>query len=97
MLKRIVKMTFRKEEVEVFKQIFANNWKLIRGFEGCSHVELLQDKNNPCVFFTYSIWKDEIAVENYRNSELFKRVWAGTKVLFDGKPEAWSLSVVLND
>lgn len=91
MLKRIVKMTFRPEETENFKRIFSENWTYIRDFEGCSHVELLQDEKDPRIFFTYSKWKDEASVENYRNSALFARVWSSTKVLFADKPEAWSV------
>ncbi len=91
MVKRIVKLTFKPENVEEFKMIFKSNWQRIKGFEGCEHVELLQDENNPCVFFTYSLWNDEASVENYRRSELFEGVWTATKKLFNDKPEAWTL------
>lgn len=92
MIKRIVKMSFMPEKIEAFKAVFSANWQHIKTFEGCSHVELLQDQANPSVFFTYSLWEDENAVENYRQSELFKRVWASTKILFNDKPEAWSVA-----
>ena len=54
-------------------------------------MELYQDKTNPNVFFTYSYWDNESDLENYRNSDLFKGVWAKTKPLFNAKPEAWSV------
>jgi hypothetical protein len=44
------------------------------------------------MFFTYSYWDDATDLENYRNSEFFKSVWAKTKVLFSEKPEAWSVN-----
>ncbi|MCC6371240.1 MAG: antibiotic biosynthesis monooxygenase [Bacteroidia bacterium] len=91
MIKRIVKMSFRPEEIENFKNIFKTNWQYIKGFEGCSHVELLQDENNPSVFFTYSLWQSENHLNNYRNSDLFAKVWGATKVLFNDKPQAWSV------
>ncbi len=91
MIKRIVKMSFRPEKIEEFKNIFKSNWQRIKGFEGCLHVELLQDENNPSIFFTYSLWKDEASVENYRQSELFAGVWASTKILFNDKPQAWTV------
>jgi len=91
MIKRIVKMSFHPEKVEDFKALFKANYQKIASFEGCSHVELLQDMNNPSIFFTYSIWKDENCVENYRQSELFAGVWSATKLLFNNKPEAWSV------
>jgi quinol monooxygenase YgiN len=95
MIKRIVKMSFKPENIEVFKTIFETNWQKIKGFEGCSHVELLQDKNNPEIFFTYSMWQSETHLNNYRNSELFTTVWASTKILFNAKPEAWSVDQLL--
>ena len=94
MIKRIVKMTFVPEKVEEFKKIFASNWKLIKGFEGCSHVELLQDQNDPSVFFTYSLWESEEHVNHYRNSELFRKVWSATRALFRDKAQAWSVAEI---
>ena len=95
MIKRIVKMSFKPENCEAFKTIFETNWKKIKGFEGCLHVELLQDKNNPEIFFTYSIWESETSLNNYRNSDLFKNVWSATKQLFNQKPEAFSVDQLL--
>ena len=91
MIKRIVKMSFQPDKVEDFKLIFKTNWKLIAGFEGCSHVELLQDKLQQNIFFTYSHWINEEYLNAYRDSELFKSVWSKTKVLFNEKPQAWSV------
>jgi heme-degrading monooxygenase HmoA len=48
------------------------------------------------VFFTYSFWNAEANLEQYRNSELFKAVWAETKPLFNAKPEAWSVDKVVS-
>ena len=94
MIKRIVKMSFELEEVEKFKSIYELNWHKIKGFEGCLHVELLQDRSSPSIFFTYSNWESENHLNNYRDSILFKTVWASTKVLFNQKPEAWTLIVL---
>ena len=91
MLIRIVKMIFEPKEVENFQQLFNRNKNKIRNFEGCHHLELLRDKNDKNIFFTYSYWNDESALNNYRHSALFKEVWAETKVLFSAKPEAWSV------
>ena len=91
MIKRIVKMSFQPDKVEEFKAIFKEKWKLIVGFKGCGHVELLQDKTNPNIFFTYSVWETENDLNAYRDSELFEKVWGKTKVLFNDKPQAWSV------
>lgn len=91
MLIRIVKLTFQPSETENFQQLFSQNKHAIRHFEGCRNLELYQDTHRPEIFFTYSYWDDEAALENYRHSALFKKVWANTKILFGDKPEAWSV------
>lgn len=84
-------MSFKPENIEAFKAIFETNWQFIKGFEGCSHVELLQDEAHPSTFFTYSHWQSEAHLNAYRRSELFGRVWPATKALFDAKPETWTV------
>jgi len=87
---RIVKMTFYEDKVDEFLSNFEQNKKAIRNFEGVEYLELLQDKDNPCCYFTYSVWKSEEHLEQYRGSDLFKGVWAKTKPLFAVKAQAWS-------
>lgn len=91
---RIVKMTFKPHKVAEFLSNFNNNKALIRAFDGVQHLELLKDKNADNIFFTYSIWQSEAHLENYRNSDLFKGVWAKTKPLFCEKPKAWSVDSI---
>jgi len=91
MIIRIVKMTFAPQHVNDFLKMFAQNKERIAGFEGCTHLELWNDKANTNVFFTYSHWKDESYLEKYRNSELFNTVWSQTKTWFAAKPEAWTV------
>ncbi|MBL7932380.1 MAG: antibiotic biosynthesis monooxygenase [Bacteroidia bacterium] len=91
MIKRIVKLSFHPEKIDEFTAIFKHNWKSIKGFEGCAHVELLQDQVSPNIFFTYSLWQSQQHLDAYRDSELFARVWGSTKLLFNDKPQAWSV------
>ena len=91
MIIRIVKMTFMPEKVNEFLEIFNSSKQRIRNFEGCSHLELLNDINSPNIFFTYSYWQSETHLNNYRDSELFGSVWKRTKPLFSAKTEAWSV------
>lgn len=90
MLVRIVRMTFKESEIDTFKKVFEESKELIRGFEGCLELNLLQQKDQPTVFSTYSIWENEEALEKYRYSDLFKSTWTKTKILFDDKPIAYS-------
>jgi heme-degrading monooxygenase HmoA len=95
MIKRIVKMTFREEEVDNFiRDVFDQSKQKIRAFPGCLHMELLRDIRQPNVLFTLSYWEEETALNNYRNSELFSETWVKTKVLFSDKPKAWSLEIL---
>ena len=91
-LVRIVKMTFEPSQVEDFQQMFQQVKDRIRGFEGCSFLELYQDIGEPTIFFTYSYWEDEEALNRYRHSELFKEVWSQTKNGFREKPVASSVA-----
>ncbi|WBX72178.1 putative quinol monooxygenase [Tenacibaculum retecalamus] len=91
MFVRIVKMSFQSEKIEEFLANFNTKKEFIRSSPGCRLLELYRDKNNPDIFFTYSYWETEQDLENYRNSDLFKGVWAQTKVLFNDKPLAWSV------
>ncbi len=97
MITRIVKMTFRKDEINSFKKIFDESNAFIKAFPGCTEVKLLQDKINPAILFTISHWESLEHLENYRSSQLFESTWARTKVLFDSKPEAWSMEEVKSE
>lgn len=91
MIIRIVKMTFRPEEVATFQALFVG-WKpRIRAFPGCQHLELLHGVDDQGVFFTYSHWDGPADLEAYRTSEVFASVWPAVKALFAAPAEAWSV------
>jgi len=94
MFVRIVKMDFKPDKLVDFKKIFESHKLKIRAFAGCQFLELYQDKNKPNIFFTYSYWENEQALENYRQSDLFVQVWSKTKQLFQNKAQAWSVNKV---
>jgi len=87
-------MHFQRANVETFLEIFATSKDKIAASPGCIQLDLLSDKNDPCHYTTLSNWVSEEALDNYRNSELFKTTWAKTKVLFSQKPQAASYEVV---
>lgn len=90
MLIRIVRMTFKPEAIDDFLKNFSVNKQSIRNSPGCHHLELWQDENEKNIFLTYSHWESEEHLNQYRDSELFKTVWAFTKKLFSEKPIAFS-------
>lgn len=85
-------MQFKPEHIETFKALFEERKERIRAQEGCTHLELLQDINQPNIFFTYSIWEDPKYLEQYRKSEFFEDTWSKTKALFEAKAAAWSVA-----
>ena len=91
MLIRIVKMNFQAEKTAEFLEMFDQIKDKIRNFEGCEHLELMQDYDDENSFSTYSKWHDAAALNAYRNSELFDGVWTRTKAMFSDKPIAFSL------
>lgn len=91
MIIRIVKMSFRDDARQEFKEFFESRKSTIRAFEGCTHLELWEDKNDPCTFFTYSTWDSEEHLHEYRNSDFFTETWTKTKTLFAAKPAAWTV------
>ncbi|MBF4984735.1 antibiotic biosynthesis monooxygenase [Nonlabens mediterrranea] len=94
MIVRIVRMHFRPDAVAAFEELFDIHKEQIRSQDGCSLLELYQDKEDHCSFYTYSYWKSEEALNNYRHSALFSEVWPATKALFDQKPTANSLNKI---
>ncbi|SHM43258.1 putative quinol monooxygenase [Flavobacterium saccharophilum] len=96
MFVRIVKMSFHEEKIPDFLENFETVKDKIRNAEGNRFLELYQDKNDKCIFFTYSYWETEADLENYRQSELFNSVWDFTKKLFKAKPEAWSVDKIVS-
>jgi hypothetical protein len=92
MLIRIVKMRFKAAHIADFMAHFEAYKERIRASAGCTYLQVLQQADEPTVWFTHSHWRSEADLNAYRESDLFKGVWAETKQWFDAKPEAWSLA-----
>ncbi len=92
MLIRIVRMHFTEAGVDEFLQIFHKNKEAIRNFEGCTHLQLLKDLNDPNTYTTLSYWSNEESLNRYRKSELFSNVWGRVKTLFSERSQAFSLT-----
>jgi len=90
MVIRIVNMYFKPEKADDFLVLFNQYKKLIRATKGCTHLELLNNKNDIASFSTYSLWENIGDLEEYRSSDLFNEVWVQTKKCFSKRPEAFS-------
>ncbi len=91
MITRIVRMEFQPDKVDQFLEVFHASKNLIRNFPGIHLLELHRDLHQQNVFYTYSLWESESALNVYRESELFGGIWPRTKALFVQKPQAFSL------
>lgn len=94
MLIRIVRMTFAPEQVPAFLEIFRSSQGQIRQMPGCRFLELWQDAEHAHIYCTHSHWESEEALNNYRRSELFGKVWPATKALFAAPAQAFSVHQV---
>ena len=84
-------MTFKDEHVADFLKLFDTMGYHIRRTEGCHHLELMKDTRNPNAFITYSLWEDDEGLDRYRESEMFREMWAECKRFFSEKPSAFSM------
>lgn len=92
MIIRIVKLTIDPEKSTEFIYFFNSHKSSIENVKGCIELTLLQDADFSNIFFTHSKWKDELSLNNYRDSELFKNIWGHAKSIFCDRPQAWTLN-----
>ena len=91
MIIRIVRMHFSEAGVEEFLEIFDRNKEAIRNFQGCTHLQLMKDADDPLCYTTLSHWNNQESLDLYRQSELFGKVWGRVKTLFSERSQAFSL------
>ena len=94
MIIRIVKLQFQSEKTQDFLALFDSVVTKVNSFPGCYHMHMVRDIRDPNLFFTYSHWENETALNNYRDSDLFQSIWPTIKPWFSQKAEAWSTEKV---
>ena len=88
---RIVKLTFSEDKISDFLTFFDTIKHIVNNFPGCNGMKLLQDIHQPNIVMTYSLWNEELDLENYRTSPEFQNIWSTIKPWFSEKAEAWSV------
>jgi heme oxygenase (mycobilin-producing) len=91
---RVVKMTFKPDNLKDFLLVFEESKDKIRARSGCLSLQLIQDIERPNILSTSSIWESQNDLEDYRNSELFIETWRKTKIHFEEKAEAKSYEIL---
>jgi quinol monooxygenase YgiN len=94
MVERIVRLEFAPDKVVEFKTIFEEVKAKVRNSPGCLGMTLFVDAESPSVFYTISQWDSEEHLEAYRHSDLFQSSWSRMRVLFNGKPQAFTIKEV---
>lgn len=93
MITRFVKLSFNEDYCIEFETKFTTSiQKLVASQTGCSEVKLFKAAEN--IYFTVSKWHSEDDLNNYRKSDLFKKIWSEFKVNFSSKAAAWSTNEV---
>ncbi|MGB1206619.1 MAG: putative quinol monooxygenase [Chitinophagales bacterium] len=95
MIVRIVKMEFQPEKANDFETLFKSIKHKIVQTEGCFHLELWRDISNQNIFFTYSKWESQFFLDQYKQTDVFKRAWPKAKSMFAKKPAAWSVKQIV--
>lgn len=93
---RIVKMTFNDEHCDDFISHFETIKEDIVSMPGCNSLRLHRNIREPNIFFTYSDWDNDSALQNYRKSELFLKTWSTVKSWFSSRAEAWSVDTIFD-
>ena len=97
MITRIVRLTIQENHIDDFA-VFSEQIKTtIQSFSGCSELKILHNNYKPEIFMTYSIWDNEAALNEYRKSEFFLKIWPKAKLWFSAKPSAETFSTVCNE
>jgi len=94
MMYRIVRLQFLPEHCQAFLTVFEDRRARVVGFNGCRSLKLMNDAQNSCVFYTFSCWESEAALEAYRTSEVFQTLWYVIKPWFSEKAQAWSMNPI---
>lgn len=88
MITRFVKLHFNEDFCNQFEKNFPYTKQKVESHKGCIEVKLFKAENN--TYFTISKWERELDLNNYRESDFFKKTWSNFKANFSSKAFAWT-------
>ncbi len=91
MIKRLVRLEFQEAFIQDFKFVYEKHLVYMKSLPSCQSLDFYNERGNPHIFFTISVWESEEALDNYRSSEYFRDIWGRIKPWFQAKPQAWTL------
>ena len=93
---RIVGLPVREEDEAELLRAFDDAFPLIRALPGCSHLALIGRRGGPD-YLTLSVWESARALDEYRKSPLFARIWPRIRKTLRADPWAESYNFVAGD
>jgi quinol monooxygenase YgiN len=91
MIVRVVKLQFDERTHEEAQRHLLGIVPTVRQWPGCTHLEVLFDENRIGRILTYSHWESVEALNEYRNSMVFRKFWAGVKPHLAKPTEAYTM------
>jgi heme-degrading monooxygenase HmoA len=90
MITRIIKLT-----VNIAPEDFLKYMESIKSdfddFEGCKQLEVLRGKIDGDVFFIYTTWEKNVALNIFRRSDFNKKFWKKLLDVSQSRPQVWSV------
>lgn len=90
MITRIIKLA-TKDTPEDFMEYMNEVIPEFSAMEGCQQVEVLRGKINEHIFFIYTIWKNNTALNKFRHSEFNQVFWNKLMEMSESRPQVWSV------
>ena len=94
MIVRLVKLEIQAEYAEQFAAFFQAEASQIQAWPGCHGVKAFRDVNQKSRFFTQSLWESEEALDQYRESDFFRKNWKTVKAWFAEPAQSWSTTMM---
>lgn len=83
-------MTIDADRQDDFESVFSGARSKIASFNGCQELRMLKAIDSTGVYTTVSTWTNQDALEQYRQSDLFKKTWSTVKPMFTARAVAYS-------
>ncbi len=96
MILRVVKLKVDPRKMEAFQLFMENLHDEKLRLNGCLHFDFFNERQNPNIFYSYTIWEHEKFLKQYKKTDLFKEVVQTLRELCIDEPQAWTIQNVFN-
>ncbi len=96
MILRVVKMKVDLRKIDAFKLFMDNLHDEKLRLAGCLHFDYFNERQNPSIYYSYTIWEHEKYLKQYKKTEFSKEVLQTLRDLCVEEPQAWTIQNVFN-